>query len=161
MIRMTKLADYGIVLLSHMAGETPSLFAAPDLANATQLPLPMVSKILKQLAKNGLLLSHRGAKGGYSLAQAPASISVAAMIEALDGPIAVTDCSDDEPGLCSQEASCRIRENWQSINRAVKTALETVTLADLARNRTPPLVQLGGRLARTLPEGSSTFLESR
>lgn len=148
MLRMTKQADYGIVLLSRMAGQPAGRFNAPELAAETHLPLPMVSKILKILARGGLLLSHRGAKGGYSLAAPPAQITVARMITVLDGPIAFTECSDDDsPGLCGQEAGCLIANNWRKINLAVKTALEAVTLAELA---TPSshgqLVQLSGRL---------------
>lgn len=148
MLRMTKQADYGIVLLSRMAGQATARFTAPELATETHLPLPMVSKILKILARGGLLVSHRGAKGGYSLAAPPREISVARMITVLDGPIAFTECSDDHsPGLCSQEAGCQIRFNWQRINLAVRDALEAITLAELA---TPSgqgqLVQLSGRL---------------
>lgn len=153
MLRMTKQADYGIVLLSRMAGQPTARFTAPELAGETHLPLPMVSKILKILGRGGLLVSHRGAKGGYSLAAPPREISVARMITALDGPIAFTECSDDgSPGLCSQEAGCQIRTNWQRINLAVRDALEAITLAELA---TPSghgqLVQLSGRLFAPAP----------
>lgn len=148
MLRMTKQADYGIVLLSRMAGQPAGRFNAPELAAETHLPLPMVSKILKILGRGGLLVSHRGAKGGYSLALPPGQITVARMITVLDGPIAFTECSDDDsPGLCGQEAGCLIRNNWRRINLAVRHALEAVTLAELA---TPSshgtLVQLSGRL---------------
>jgi FeS assembly SUF system regulator len=148
MLRMTKQADYGIVLLSFMAGSPAARYTAPDLAVATHLPLPMVSKILKILGRGGLLISHRGAKGGYSLAEAPRDISVARMITALDGPIAFTECSDDaSPGLCSQEAGCQIRNTWRRINVAVKDALEAITLAELAApSSAGQLVQLSGRL---------------
>lgn len=148
MLRMTKQADYGIVLLSRMAGQASARFAAPELAAETHLPLPMVSKILKILARGGLLISHRGAKGGYSLAVLPQEITVARMISVLDGPIAFTECSDEgSPGLCSQEAGCLIRNNWQRINLAVRDALEAITLAELAApSNAGQLVQLSGRL---------------
>lgn len=152
MLRMTKKADYGIVLLTHMAGQPDGRFTAPELAAETQLPAPTVSKILKQLGREGLLESYRGAKGGYSLARAPQRISVAAMISALDGPIAVTECIDDVPGTCSQEDVCRLRGNWQQINVAVREALERISLAELTRPLAP-LVQLGPRVE--LAEGSS------
>ncbi len=156
MLRMTKQADYGIVLLSHMAGQANARFNAPELANETHLPLPMVSKILKILGRGGLLISHRGAKGGYSLASPPPEITVAQMIAVLDGPIAFTECSDDDsPGQCSQEASCQVRNNWRRINEAVRDALEAVTLAELAKPAgSGQLVQLSRRLlpaAETLP----------
>lgn len=148
MLRMTKQADYGIVLLSRMAGRSAERFTAPELAAETHLPLPMVSKILKILGRGGLLLSHRGAKGGYSLAAPPREISVARMITVLDGPIAFTECSDDgAPGQCSQEAGCLIRNNWRRINVAVRDALEAINLAELAAGSGPDhLVQLSGRL---------------
>jgi FeS assembly SUF system regulator len=140
---MTKQADYGIVLMTHLANEPGRRFAAPDLAEETQLPLPTVSKILKQLTREGLLESHRGAKGGYSLAREPLRITVADMITALDGPIAFTECIEDTPGACSQEHVCRLRGNWQRINLAVRQALESISLAELNEPLSPPLVQLG------------------
>lgn len=151
MLRMTKQADYGIVLLSHMAqhqeglSEQPAGFprhAAPELAEATGLPLPTVSKILKLLSRAKVLKSHRGVKGGYSLSDLPENISVVTMIEALDGPIAFTECIEEAPGNCSQEATCTIRENWQLINGAVRDALQAISLSDLVATQSERLVQL-------------------
>ena len=142
MLRMTKQADYGIVLLSHMAIEPGRRYAAPELASDLGLPLPTVSKILKLLGRSGILSSHRGVKGGYALAEEPRELSVARMISVLDGPIAITECADDAPGTCSQEASCQIRGNWQKINAAVRDALEQISLAELASPLSPQLVQL-------------------
>jgi FeS assembly SUF system regulator len=138
---MTKQADYGIVLMTRMADEPERLFAAQELASATGIPSPTVSKILKQLTREDLLSSQRGAKGGYTLAQPPHEITVAAMVTALDGPIAFTECVEDTPGVCSQEAVCRLRSNWQRINLALKNTLEGISLAELARPL-QPLVQL-------------------
>jgi len=150
MLRMTKQADYGIVLMTHMADDARRRFTAPELSAETQIPLPMVSKILKMLSREGLLGSHRGSKGGYSLARAPERITVAAMIAALEGPIAFTECVEGAPGSCSQEAVCRLRSNWQRINVALKQALEGITLAELT-HPLPPLVRLGGG-ARTFEQ---------
>ena len=111
MLRLTKQADYGIVLMAEMATTPERRYAAPELASETGIPQPMVSKILKRLAREGLLASRRGVKGGYSLALAPHEISVAAMLTALEGPIAITECVDDAPGACSQEDGCRARGN--------------------------------------------------
>ncbi len=141
MLRMTKQADYGIVLMTFCASEPGQRFTAPELAAETHLPAPTVSKILKLLAREGLLASHRGVKGGYSLARSPDQITVAAMISALDGPIAFTECIEDTPGVCSQESICQLRTNWQRINRVVRQALEGISLAELAHPL--PLVQLG------------------
>lgn len=134
MLRITKQTDYGIVLLSRMAAEPARLFNAPELAAELGLPLPTVSKILKLLARDGVLASHRGVKGGYSLARAPEAISVAEVIGSLEGPIAMTDCIDDSPsvGTCQQEGHCALQANWQVINRAVRRALDGITLRDMA-----------------------------
>ncbi len=137
MIRLTKQTDYGIVLMSHVAASDRELHAAADLAERTLLPQPMVSKILKLLARGGMLESHRGAKGGYSLALDPRKISVADIIRALEGPIAITECTTEGPHECSYEATCRVRGNWQRINRAVNDALEEITLAEMASDELP------------------------
>jgi FeS assembly SUF system regulator len=151
MLRMTKQADYGIVLLTHMAGAPERRYTAPELAAESRLPAPTVSKILKQLAREGLLNSHRGAKGGYSLAREPKEISVVEMITALDGPIAFTECIEDVPGVCSQESVCNLRGHWQVINDAVRGALEKISLAELTGPLSPPLVQLGSSPATAYP----------
>ncbi len=143
MIRITKQTDYGIVLLNHLATHRDRQYNAPDLALETHLPLPMVSKILKLLAREGLLVSHRGVKGGYGLARVPEAITMAEIIVALEGPIAITECIDLS-GDCFHEQACQVRSNWQRINEALRTALQGITLAEMA----PPaqkLVTLGGR----------------
>ncbi len=143
MFRITKQTDYGIVLMSHMAAEPERLFTAPDLATDAQLPLPMVSKILKLLAKEGVLTSHRGVNGGYTLARGPQEIAVSEVIAALEGPIAMTECIDDGPGECMQELICPLRSNWQVINRAVRRALDGIKIADMAQPLPERLVSLG------------------
>ena len=130
MIRLSRLTDYGIVLMAHLAGAGDGPHAARDLAAETQLPLPAVSKLLKSLAREGLLTSSRGAKGGYRLARPADQITVPEMIAALEGPIALTDCNLHE-GACSQEPRCHVRTPWQRINRAVHDALSRVRLTDL------------------------------
>lgn len=145
MIRITRLTDYGIVLMSHLAAAPHRHFAAPDLAAEAHLPVPMVSKILKQLARAGLLDSHRGAHGGYALARPAEDISVVEIITALEGPIAVTECTEDAPGVCSAEPFCPVSSNWRRINRAIREALGSVTLAEMGRPATLKLVTLGGR----------------
>ena len=137
MIRLTKQTDYGIVLMSQIAASDVGRHTASDLAAQTMLPQPMVSKILKLLARDGLLASHRGAKGGYSLGRDAEQITVAAIISALEGPIAITECTTDTPHECSYEATCRVRGNWQQINNAVRGALEGVSLAEMAHSPLP------------------------
>jgi FeS assembly SUF system regulator len=138
MLRVGKLTDYGTVVMTSFARQPQRLHSANELAAELGLALPTVSKVLKALVQHGLLVSHRGAKGGYTLATAPEEISVAQIISAIEGPIALTECSDSM-GLCGQETQCSVRGNWQLINRAVREALERVTLADLARPMAQPL----------------------
>ena len=143
MIRMTKQTDYGIVLLSRMAGLPERQFNATELATETHLPQPTVSKILKVLSRAGLLDSHRGVKGGYTLARDPETISVTEAIGALEGPIGITECIDDTPGECSHEARCPVRGNWHRINEAIRQALDGINLAEMAQPQIEPLVSLG------------------
>ncbi len=144
-----------MALLAGRAGGDGAPHNAREVASEAHLPLPVVSKILKALARRGLLVSHRGAKGGYSLARPPEAISAAEMIAALEGPIGLTECAA-HPGLCVQEASCHVREPWQRINAAVRRALAQVTLADLAQGapRDPDTIPLHGLSPRppVLPE---------
>jgi FeS assembly SUF system regulator len=146
MIRLSRITDYGIVLMAHLAEcAEGSPHNAREVAARTRLPLPVVSKVLKALARAGLLVSHRGAKGGYGLARPPASITVPEMIAALEGPIALTECAQ-HPGACSQEPRCHVREPWQRISRVVQGALSRITLADLVsppRSNIVPLASLG------------------
>ena len=138
MLRVGKLTDYGTVVMTAFARQPQRLHSANEIAAELGLALPTVSKVLKALVQYGLLVSHRGAKGGYSLAAAPEEISVAQIIAAIEGPIALTECSDTA-GLCGQEPQCSVRGNWQRINSAVRDALERVTLAELARPMAQPL----------------------
>src|SRR5579863_9158968 len=140
MIRISRQTDYGIVLLTQMAARPEHQYNAPDLAAEARLPLPMVSKILKLLTREGVLASHRGVKGGYSLARRPEAISMAEIIAALDGPIAITECVDTE-GDCAHERLCPVRSNWHRINQAVLAAVQGITLAEMAH----PLAFLADR----------------
>ena len=159
MFRLSKTTDYGIVLMAQLANHASALNEAPpvdptdrsgdsrskwpkalapqnarELAESSDLPVPMVSKILKALAKEGLLVSQRGSKGGYSLARAPEDLPVAEMVRVLEGPVALTDCAIG-PSLCEHEKMCVVREPWLRISRVVERALENVTLADLVQGR--------------------------
>ena len=134
MIRLGKLTDYCLVLMSQIAKSAASeLHTARDLATRCQLPLPTVSKLLKVLLHHGLLASHRGTKGGYSLARDPHLISLAEIIAAVEGPVALTECSLESGSVCDLEDSCAIRDNQRIINQVVRGALESVTLSDLIR----------------------------
>jgi FeS assembly SUF system regulator len=146
MIRLTKMADYGIVVLSQFARSEDTLYSARSLAEATHLPLPTVSKLLKQLVQKSLLESHRGVSGGYRLARQAQRISVADIVEALDGPVALTEC---QTGECGIEANCQVRHHWTKLNRTVYQALAGLSLSELAeaprargRAANPSLVHL-------------------
>lgn len=147
MLRMTKQADYGLVLLSHLAGRPGRRMTTPELAHSTHLPTPMVSKILKALTRAGILESRRGVKGGYQLAANPHEVSLATLIEALEGPISITECSDGSDDICSLSAHCHIRENWRRIDRVVRSALDAISLAELAEPQPSDLVQIGAHRA--------------
>jgi FeS assembly SUF system regulator len=149
-IRLSRITDYGIVLMVELARSADGAARnARNLAAGTELPLPVVSKVLKSLARDGLLASQRGSKGGYTLARNADEITVPEMIEALEGPISLTECTI-HPGACQQESSCGVREPWQRINDAVHAALAGITLADLATPRSSSsllaLSSLGVRL---------------
>lgn len=138
MIRMARLTDYAIVLLTHIArGSQASMRNARDLAAESRLPLPTVSKVLKILAREGLLVAHRGAKGGFTLARRAEEITVADIIGALEGPIALTECSDHSNGPCVLEARCPVGSNWRRINRVVRDALGGITLLEMTRPLAP------------------------
>jgi len=132
MLKMSKLADYGTVIMTFMAREPSGVHSAAEVAARIGVAAPTVSKILKTLARNGLLVSLRGAKGGYRLPCPPAEISVAQIIGALDGPIGMTECST-MPGVCPQESGCGVRANWRKINQILLQALERVTLEQMTR----------------------------
>lgn len=138
MLRVGKLTDYGTAVMSSLAQQPDRLQSATEIAAELGLTLPTVSKVLKALVQHGLVVSLRGAKGGYSLAAPPKDISVAQIIAAIEGPIALTECSDAAK-LCEQESLCSVRGNWQRINKAVLAALQQVTLADLVRPVEQPL----------------------
>lgn len=133
MIRLSKLADYGIVMMAHLARQPGRQQATSEIAAATAVPQPMASKILKVLARAGLLISHRGVHGGYGLQRDPGQISVAMIIEALDGPIALTECIEDGPSECDLERLCIARTNWRRINEAIRDALDGISLAEMAQ----------------------------
>ena len=132
MIKLSKLADYGIVIMTHLARPAGGQSSAQAIARATRIPQPTTSKILKALARDGLLRSQRGVNGGYELSRAAGSITIAQIIVALDGPIAVTDCVDGAVGSCVIERLCPARTNWERITAAIRDALDGVTLAEMA-----------------------------
>ena len=143
MLRIGKITDYGIVVASRLAGTAANAsHSVRDVAIMTAVPQPTVSKVLKQLARAGIVSSARGANGGYRLSRPPEQISVVQVIEALEGPIAVTECSGETRGLCTHEARCGVRANWERINQAVYQALSGISLADMTRPLARDLIHL-------------------
>jgi len=151
MIRMTRLTDYGIMLLTLFARDSKHpMKSARDLSQEGKLPLPTVSKILKLLARHGLLEAHRGVRGGFTLSRKPDAITMAEVIGALEGPIGVTDCCAPRSD-CGIEKSCIVKSNWMKINKVVLEALGRITLAEMTHPitlETAPVEWKGGpRLA--------------
>lgn len=135
MFRINKLTDYAVVLLVDMA-RTGCVRSAQQIATDTGVPLPTVAKVMKLLAKDGLVQSTRGAGGGYGLGRSPLEITVAHMIQAIEGPIALTSCvetANDED--CGIESLCPMHGHWNRVNNAVHRALSEVTLADMIRDQ--------------------------
>jgi len=132
MMKLSRMTDYGVVVLSRMAQGQSSVATAPALAQATGLPAPSVSKLLKTFARAGLVMSQRGHHGGYRLARSPDEINVADIITALEGPVAMAACVDGAEGQCGVEMSCPIRGRWDRVNTAIRRALEGISLSELA-----------------------------
>jgi FeS assembly SUF system regulator len=137
MLRISRLTDYATVLLAALASEPQLVQTAASLAERTRIAAPTVSKLLKQLQRAGLVISTRGLRGGYQLARPAAQISAAAILDALEGPMALTDCSAGH-GQCEIEETCRVGRVWQRLNLAIRRALYDVSLAQLAGLDAPP-----------------------
>ena len=141
MIRMSKLADYGTVVMAQMAQEPERLQSTAQIAARTRLPVTTVSKVLKLLAKHVLVTAERGKHGGYRLSRQPAQISVAEIIDAVDGPFGLTECAAGS-GLCTLESSCALNRHWRRISQLVRGAVESVTLDQLALRGTSDLKRI-------------------
>ena len=136
MIRMSKLTDYAIVILAHLARAERTL-TAQELSSRSLVPLPTVSKLCKELSRAGLLQSHRGRHGGYALTRPPEQISVAEVVEALEGPISLTECGSTGTEACGMEPSCIARGTWDPVSRAVQAALRALPLSEIGPFRLP------------------------
>lgn len=132
MLRISRLTDYGTVVLAHLADG--HFASAADVAGATGLGLPTVSKLLKALGKAEMVASTRGSHGGYRLSRDPAEISAADIIDALEGPVSITECSSSD-SHCDFESVCNVGSAWQRINIAIRRALDDISLADLQRSQ--------------------------
>ncbi|MCB9681800.1 MAG: SUF system Fe-S cluster assembly regulator [Alphaproteobacteria bacterium] len=137
MLRISKLTDYAVVVLAHLARHAHvCVHSASDIASATSIPQPTVAKVLKMLARDGLVQSSRGAHGGYSLGRDPRRITIACVIDSIEGPIGLTACSQTGPASgegCADEHHCQLSIHWPGINAAVRSALEAISIDALAR----------------------------
>ncbi|PJK02573.1 SUF system Fe-S cluster assembly regulator [Lysobacteraceae bacterium NML75-0749] len=142
MLRVTKLTDYATLVMSVLAAapDVDAVLSAAELAERAGIELPTASKVLKPLAAAGLVQGFRGANGGYRLARDPHQISLADIVTAMEGPLAMTECSIDH-GHCELEPSCHLRSNWQRINAVVAEALAAVSLYSMLPGNTPPTAE--------------------
>ncbi|HRK98404.1 MAG TPA: SUF system Fe-S cluster assembly regulator [Alphaproteobacteria bacterium] len=132
MIKLSKLSDYAIVVLSQLAADQGRLYTAAVLAQQTGIPEPTVAKVLKLLSRREIVNSMRGVKGGYAMTRIPSQVTVTELIEALEGPISITSCADIEVETsCHIAGLCPMRGSWHKVNVAVKSALNEVFLSDL------------------------------
>jgi FeS assembly SUF system regulator len=158
MLRISKLTDYATVILARLAAEPEQRFTAAQIAAETHLAVPTVSKLLKQLHRQGLVASTRGSAGGYLLSRPATEITAAQILDALEGPVALTECA----GLashCGIERTCRVGHSWQRVNLAIRRSLQEISLLELAGLATSPTrnsaldrgltVVLGGIAARS------------
>ena len=138
MLRLSKKADYALIAMKHLAlrGDRGSS-SAREIAELYDIPIELMAKVLQRLVRRGLLASHQGTRGGYQLARVPAMISVADVIQAIDGPVTVTACSD-EAGQCEQYAKCNVRDPLWRVREKILSALGECTIAELAADVPPP-----------------------
>ncbi|MEL7298020.1 MAG: SUF system Fe-S cluster assembly regulator [Pseudomonadota bacterium] len=160
MLRLSKMTDYATLVLAELHAGSTTLESASEIAERTGLGLATVSKILKLLARAKLVEARRGSAGGYRLARAASDISAAAIIDALEGPVAITECSSDDTA-CDLADVCNLGSAWQRINTAIRNALDDISLEDLCNNRniptTFPLMPL--QSLKAARKGANTAIE--
>jgi FeS assembly SUF system regulator len=149
MLRVTKLTDYATVVLTALAARPDAVLSAAELAERAGLEMPTVAKLLKPLAQAGLVEGFRGTNGGYRLARAASQISLVEIVEAMEGPLGMTECSV-HAGACGIEHSCGVRANWRRLNDVVADALRSVTLAQMLDTPSPPPSTSRKTIAATL-----------
>src|SRR5216117_3394875 len=141
MLRLSKKADYALMAMKHLALHSDQGAAsAREIAEQYDIPIELMAKVLQRLVRGGLLASHQGTRGGYQLGRVPAQISVADVIQAIDGPVTVTACSTDDDGQCEQFAKCNVRDPLWKVKQRILNALGECSVADLAADVPPPAV---------------------
>ncbi len=136
MLRLSKKADYALIAMKHLALRGDASSSAREIAEAYNIPIELMAKVLQRLVRRGLLASHQGTRGGYELARRPGMISVADVIQAIEGPVAVTACSSDD-GQCDQFSKCNVRDPLYKVRERILTALGECTIAELATDAPP------------------------
>lgn len=147
MLRLSKKSDYALIAMKHLAAQADrGAASAREIAEQYEIPVELLAKVLQRLVQRGLLVSHQGTRGGYRLARPANAISVADVIQAIDGPLTMTACSEDEPQKCDQYSSCNVRDPLWRIKDRIVSALATCTVLDLtldepqARPQVEPLL---------------------
>jgi Rrf2 family protein len=150
MLRLSKKADYALMAMKHLAlrGDRGSS-SAREIASQYNIPIELLAKVLQRLVRRGLLASHQGTRGGYQLARVPAEISVADVIQAIDGPVSVTACSSTDDGSCEQFAKCNVRDPLWRVRERILTALGECTIAELAAEPPPAPPQARAAMLHT------------
>lgn len=141
MLKLSRLTDYAVAALVRLSA-AEGVETSPGIAAAIGVPEPTVAKVLKALAGQGLVISTRGARGGYRLGRPLSGIAVAEVICAIDGPIALTSCVEGATGACESQSLCPIAGRWDPVNEAIRKALSNITLADMAAAALPPGLRL-------------------
>jgi len=138
MLRLSKKADYALIAMKHLAlrGDRGSS-SAREIAELYAIPIELMAKVLQRLVRRGLLASQQGTRGGYQLARVPSQISVADVIQAIEGPVTVTACSTDV-GPCEQFSTCNVRDPLRRVRELILSALGECTVAELAADIPPP-----------------------
>jgi Rrf2 family protein len=138
MLRLSKKADYALIATKHLAMKREAAStSAREIAEQYDIPIELMAKVLQRLVRTGLLTSHQGTRGGYTLSRPAATISVADVIQAIDGPFTVTSCSSDN-NSCEQYSKCNIRDPLWRIRERIVAALGTVSLAEMATETEAP-----------------------
>ena len=135
MMKLSKMTDYAVIVLAEMAKHGDTLISASTLAQSTNLPEPTVSKLLKMLSKQNIIVSVRGANGGYKMNQKPENITIAHVVKATDGPIMITACADQDNDCCARTGDCSMRGKWSPVNQAMNNALESISLSQMIGGR--------------------------
>lgn len=146
MLRFSKKADYALIAMKHLALRGDQAASAREIAEQYGIPVELMAKVLQRLARRDLLVSHQGTRGGYKLSRSPRLMSVADVIQAIDGPVTVTACStqDDQ---CEQYATCNVRDPLWRIKERILMALGTCTIAELASDSPEPPPPPGAQTA--------------